>query len=443
MTQNKNNNKLLNLLVHMIKEHESIFDKETARHILNRIPIEDLLEPKKFNSLKNFSISSGIFGQILLKNVHNIDREDYSIINEWKEILTEKDPILIENPKIIFRPDKVSGFKLKDSIDIESNFLNYYAIYYFRKWIENPHKEILGYSSHDIDPVLLTLECLYEEQDSYYSAGLIKDGVSETTQQSTDFIQQIIKGKKEIISRNWYDDKTFTNKIFASKRMKTIMKDVDGEALSPLFSEESLGSILRHANSFPSIESNKDLFMNLSPLAKPEKWLDGFRKLSQKKHIDLIDLFNNKFNYGYGINLHLEYRSGLRKEDKPHSKIVPIFQEELAFFFPALSKMTLDKNQLCLLVNGILRTRDVELMSIFLDNFDIPKVSADESVESQKIYNKMMFNMDDKINLDYGNDDSKIKFDNWHQAIANIQAHKLEKELHVNNEQPIKRKLKL
>jgi hypothetical protein len=139
----------------------------------------------------------------------------------------------------------------------------------------------------------------------------------------------------------------------------------------------------------------------------------------------------------------LEYKSGLRKEGKGYSKVAEVLKDELKFFFPALSKAPLDKNQLSLLVNGILRTGDIELMSIFLDSFDIPKVNANESSESQKIYNKMILNMDNNIKLEYEDGEGKVKFDNWHQAIATIQAKKLEKELSVNETQPIKRKLKI
>lgn len=445
MSQKTTDEKLLNALIHMIQDHDRNFEKETAKYILKRLSTDFLLKPKRVHSIKNFFVSSGIFGHVLLKNIYNISKEDYIAIDEWKEILIEKDPILINSPEITFVPERTNEQtpKIKGYIEIKSNFMTYYAIKNFQEWIEQPNKKILGYANDDVDPTLLTLECLCEEQDSYYHAGHKVNGESTTIQQSEDIIKLLIKGKNEILKRKWHDDKSFTNKLFGSKRIKSIMKDVSAESLESLFSEESLGTIIRNANNYSTLSDSKELLSNLLALASAEKWLEGFRKITQKKHIDIIDLFNNKFNYGYGINLHLEYKSGLRKEGNDHPTVAALLKDELKFFFPALSKMELDKNQLCLLANGILRTRDVELMSIFLDSFDIPKVNADESAESHKIYNKMMFNMDDKTNLNYDDGVNKNKFDNWHQAIATIQAKKLEQELSVNEIQPMKRKLKI
>jgi hypothetical protein len=447
MTQKDTENKLLELLSYMIQDDARHFEKDTAKYIVSRLSTKSLMEPRRVHGIRNFYISSNIFGNVLLKNIFNINQNNYSVIEQWKEILAEKDPALIENPDILFSPDREHGIKFKNDTVIKSNFITYYAITNFKEWMANQNKEILGYSIQDIDTALITLESICEEQNSYFFIDNHSvDGVSKTAKQSEEFIKLIIKGKEEIIKNKWHDDKSFTNKLFNSKRMKSIMTDVDGEILSPLFSEESLGTIIRQANNFTTISENRHLFLNLSPLAPAEKWLEGFRKLTQKKYVDIVDLLNNKFNFAYGINLHLEYKSGLRKEGNSHPRYAKVFKEELQFLLPALSQMTLDKDQLCLLTNGIFRSSDVELMSIFLDSFDIPKLSANESEISQKIYNKMMFNMNDKIDLDldldYG-DDNNEKFENWHQAIANIQAKKLDKKLPVNSELAIKRKLKI
>lgn len=445
MNQRNIEDKLLDVLVHMIQDHDRHFEKETAQYILSRLSTDFLLKPRRIHGIKNFVVSSGIFGHVLLKNIYDISKKNYTAINEWKELLVEKDPVLINNPDIIFAPqrNKEQTPNIKGNVEITSNFITYYAIKNFQDWADKPNQEFFGYTNNDVDPILLTLECLCEEQDSYYHVGYKENGESKTTDKSENILEFLIKGKSEIIKRKWHDDKSFTNKVFASKRIKSIMKDVSAESLESLFSEESLGTIIRNANNYSTLADSKELLSNLLALAPAEKWLEGFRKVTQKKHIDIIELLNNKFNYGYGINLHLEYKSGLRKEGNDHPKVATLLKDELKFFFPALSKMEFDKNQLCLLVNGILRTRDVELMSIFLDSFDIPKVNADESAESHKIYNKMMFNMDDKINLDYVENGENIKIDNWHQAIATIQAKKLEKDLSINEEPVVKRKLKI
>lgn len=444
MSQRNTEEKLLDVLVHMIQDHDRHFEKETAQYILSRLSTDFLNNPKKVHGIKNFVVSSNIFGHVLLKNCSNISMDNHSVIDEWKEILQEKDQSLINNPDIIFSliNQKEQLPKIKEALEIKSNFITYYALKNFKEWFANPTKEIFGYKIQDINPALLTLDSLCEQNPSFLTGNKV-NGEFSTNKQSELYLKILIEGKKEIIKNKWHDDKSFTHKIFNSKRMLSVMRDVSGESLEPLFSEESLGAIIRHANSFNILADNRELLSNLLALAPADKWLEGWRKLTQKKYIDIVDLFNNKFNYGYGINLHLEYKSGLRKEGNGYDKVATLLKDELKFFFPALSKMELDKNQLCLLVNGIFRTKDVELMSIFLDSFDIPKVNADESTESHKIYNRMIFNMNDNTNLDYIDNGENIKIDNWHQAIATIQAKKLEKELSVNPEPVVIRKLKI
>jgi hypothetical protein len=333
MIQKDTENKLLELLSYMIQDHVRNFEKDTAKYIISRLSLKSLIEPKKIHGIRNFFISSNIFGHVLLKNTFNINKDDYSVIEQWKEILAEKDPILIQNPDILFSPGKEHGIKFKSDTVIKSNFITYYAITNFKEWMNNQDKEILGYSIKDIDSALLTLDSLCEEQNSYFFTGNVVDGVSSSSKKSEKFIKLVIKGKEEIIKNKWHDDKSFTNKLFSSKRMKSIMTDVDGEILSPLFSEESLGTIIRQANNFTTISENRHLFLNLSPLAPAEKWLEGFRKLTQKKYIDIVDLFNNKFNYAYGINLHLEYKPGLKKKAVNILNTLKFLKKNCSFYY--------------------------------------------------------------------------------------------------------------
>jgi hypothetical protein len=285
MTKKNTEEKLLDLLSFMIQDHERHFDKETAQYLLNRIPTKSLLMPRRVHGIKNFVDSSSIFGHVLLKNCYNIANDDYTIIDEWKEILKEKDPDLINNPDINFIPinSKEQTPKFKGELEIKSNFISYYAIKNFKEWFGNPTKEILGYTINDINPALLTLECLCDEQDSYFYPGNKIDGESPTTKQSEAYLKIIIKGKEEILKNKWHDEKSFTHKVFTSKRMKAVMKDVNGESLEPLFSEDSLGSIIRQANSFDNLSDNRELLSNLLALAPAEKWLEGWRKVTQKK----------------------------------------------------------------------------------------------------------------------------------------------------------------
>lgn len=437
------NNRLISLLNFMVENNA--FEREAAQYLLSRIPNQILLEPQSRINTKNFIVSANFFGNILIRNTYAISKNDYSVINEWRELLLEKDPKLVNNSDFVFtgRSKKEQAPKAKDNLEIKGSFMDLYAVRNFQEWIKNPEKEVAGYTLKDLNPTIITLECICEEQDSYYSTNQSNDPTRSTSQQSTYLINTILKGKNNIIKNKWHDEQTFTNKIFHSKRMKSVMRDVDSEVLESLFSQESLGTIIKNANTFDSIRDNRELFLNLSPLASPEKWLNGWRKTQQTKTINLVEFFNNKFNYAYGLNLHLEYRNGLRKEGKEHPGVAETFKEEFKFFLPALAKMELDKNHLCLLANGILRSHDIQLMSMFLDYFDLPKVNADESPESIKIYEKMMSTMNSITNLNYEDPKSGLKAHNWHEAVALIQAAKLSHELDRKDEPVIKRSLKI
>src|SRR5579875_572489 len=150
MTQKDTESKLLELLSYMIQDDARYFEKDTAKYIVSRLSTKSLMEIRRIHGIRNFYISSNIFGNVLLKNTFNINQNNYSVIEQWKEILAEKDPVLIQNPDILFSLDREHGIKFKNDTFIKSNFITYYAITNFKEWMANKNKEILGYSLQDV-----------------------------------------------------------------------------------------------------------------------------------------------------------------------------------------------------------------------------------------------------------------------------------------------------
>lgn len=393
---------------------------------------------------------SGFFGYVMAKNAHYIDNDDFSQINQWHELLMQKDQKLVEYPTIIFIPtnNKDQTPKFKEDIEIKSDFSTFYAIRHFHDWRKIIDKEVFGHKLSNVDPVIFTLESICDEQDWNYYPERDKKSINI----SNLILDYVVAAKEEIIKNKWHDDKSFTNKLFSSKRMQLVMKDVEPENLEKLFTIESLGTIIKKANSHENIKSNPALLGNLLALASAEKWMEGWTNLYKSKSVNLVDLFNNKFHASYGVNITDQQKPGLKKE-KPYisgsSQANAALKDEMTFFFPAIVKMEVDSAQLCQLFNGIMKSRDVELMSLYLDYFDIPHVSAKEDADTIKIHSKMMekLNKHDVINYGIKNNTTgeveRKQYQSWMEACAEIKATKLGNILAQKTDPPGKRTLKI
>jgi hypothetical protein len=450
MSERDTDNKLLDLLKHMTNDHDRYFDRETAQYLISRLSVESLLKPERVSNLKNFVVSSGFFGHILTKKSYYIDEEDYSSINEWRELLIQKDPKLGEYPEMIFIPagTRDQTPKYKDHVEIKGNFSDFYVIRHFDDWTKINHMEIYGHKLSDINPVIFTLESLCDEQDSNY----YPDRDKKTVHISNMIIDYIAQGKEEVIKNHWHDEKSFTNKLFSSKRLKSVMKDVEPETLEKLFTEESLGTIIRKVNYHDHIKSNPALLGNLLALAPAEKWMDGWRKLHKSKSINIVELFNNKFYAAYGINIYNNQKPGTKKDKTSIGGSMAAneaLMDEMEFFLPAISNMKVEKQQLCQFFYGLMRSKDAELMSLYLDYFDIPTVSATDTDELVKTHTKVMerFNKEDFISYNIKNNETgeveNKQANSWREVYADIKAHKLDSILERKEEVPIKRKLKI
>lgn len=448
MSEKDTQEKLLGLLKYMVQDHNRYFDKSTAEYLLNRISVETLLESERVVSLKNFVVKSNFFGHVLIKNSYNIGDNDQVPINEWRELLSQKNTKIAEYPEVSFVPINSKGQtpKHKDHLEINSNFSTYYAVRHFNDWNKKKNHEFLGHNLGKINSTIFTLESLCEEQDSQYYPGQKKS----TIDTSNEIIEHILKGKDEILKSNWHDEKSFTNRLFLSKRMQLVMKDIEPETLEKLFTTESLGTIIKQSNSHENIRSNPALLGNLLALAPAESWMDGWKKVLKSKHINLVDLFNNKFHGAYGVNIATAQKPGTKKEKTYGSTNVSLaLNDEMEFFLPAIAKMSPEKEQLCYLFNGIMKSGDVKLMSLYLDYFDIPHMIEQENPERYKTYERMMnkFNKEDNIFYELKNSSTgeleKKSANSWKEVYSEIKADKLDNSLSKKENIPTKRTLKI
>lgn len=457
MSEITTESKLFNLLRHMIQDHDRYFEKETAQYIIDRLPFEELMQPKYATSITNFSIQSNFFGMVLMKNSYYInDADEKQSIQEWKEILEKKDPRLVEYPEIVFIPTNTKDQtpKFKEHLEIKADFSTYYALHHMSDWLKALDSELFGHKLRNINKAVFTIDSICEDQYSTYYP-FSKNKVASSENIDEFLINIIIDGKEEVIKNKWHDDKSFTNKVFHSKRMKLLMKYVEPESIEKLFTTDSLSTIIKQANSHESIKNSPKLLGNLLALAPAEKWMDGWAKQYKAKSqtINIVDLFNNKFHGAYGINITNVQKAGTKKEQTfGKSEVQDALRDEMEFFLPAISKLNPDKEQICHMFIGLMKSRDVDLLKSFMEYFEIPNISPAESeknAELAKAYNKMMAKLEERreiyyeIKDDKGEVTDKVRVHSWKEVCADLRARKLDAALNKKEQVPVKRTLKI
>jgi hypothetical protein len=441
MNPKKEPQKLLSILESMVQNHEQMFDEETARYIINRIPKSYFIEPFINNyNIKNFQIKMNFLSYVETKNSYLIEKNENEIIKVWKNLLREKDIDLENNSHIIFLPSSHSEHypkqNTKDNISIIGNFATYYAIRHLDKWLLRQEDYFYGQKFCDVNKEVLTLELISSEQNDsfYFHDETIRKNAAKL------LVTIVCEGKTKIIANKWHDDSSFTSKMMESPNMKKIMTSIEGNDIESLFSLDSLSVILKKANTFESSKKNPKLLGNLLALAPAEKWMQSWKTAFKKNNgLNLIELFQNKFFSGYGINIieTEKTKPGQRKETNSSSlKVKECLMDELDFFLPAIKEMKISKDHQLHLFNAIMRTNDPALMDIYIKHMELP--SFEENKESI-LYNKIM----DRFNKPNSIIQSQEHFSTWKEWYNWKLAHKLNISLFINEPAPIKRTLKI
>jgi hypothetical protein len=425
----KTEQKLIQLLKEIVSNQDYLFDEGTIEYLLGRLPEDQLMQNNfEFVGLKNFRVQTNLMGFILAKNSYKIQNKDFDSINQWLNLLSKKTPTLIDSPQFTFianGTNKPNFFpKLaKDKLpSLKGNFSTFYSLMHFENWITNQNEVLFGDPLNKINGLVFTLDALANEQRGNF---FFKD--ENKTAYAQIVINHVIQNKSKIIENNWHDDSTFTSKVMTSNLLKRAMVCLDSEQLEPLFSPDSLGIIIRQANDFNNLKLNHQLLNNLLALAPADKWLQGWKNSFKvkTKELNIIELFNNKFFKAYGLNIieNKEIKPGVRKETFSNNKnCIASFKDEFSFFLPEIKNMTVSNEQHIHLFNAIMRTNDVDLMSLYRNEMEIPPLIDNKN---EKIYNIMMNRLQDKNKLSL----NEQKWSSWMEYNTYFDANKLNYEL--------------
>ena len=434
--------KLIQLLKEIVSNQDYLFDEGTTEYILGRLPESQLMQNSfEFLGLRNFKVHTNLMGFVLLRNSYKIQNGDFDNINQWMNLLNKKNPKLTQSLDFSFIPNSTNKANFfpklnKDKLPtLKGNFSTFYSLMHFEHWIANQDKLVFGEPLNKINGLVFTLDSLSNEQKGNF---FFKE--ENKTEYAKIVIDHISQNKPTIINNKWHDDASFTTKVMSSNLLKRAMVCLNSEDLEPIFSPDSLGIIIRQANDFNNLKLNHQLLNNLLALAPAEKWLQGWKNSFKvkTKELNIIELFNNKFFKGYGLNIveNKEIKPGVRKETFSANKnCIASFKDEFSFFLPAIKDMVVSNEQSIHMFNAIMRTNDIDLMNTYRQYFDIPSL---EDNKNEKIYDIMMNRLQEKNKLSM----NEKNWSSWIDYNSYFDANKLHQEL-SNSTITTKRVLKI
>lgn len=290
------NDPKFNILEKMIYNQNDYFDKDVFLFLLQSIKAPHIKEKEiQDKSIKNFNFSSNLWGQIIYenKNLYRMETSanDYAQLCQtnktvWENILNSIDSDITQEPfYTLTKKDGIQKGK-KHEVSINGMLALTEPDLWFTLYTKDPDK----YQLTKKEKYLLA-EDLMENEQHYHM-------FSNNAEFKSYLLANLVNHLPDI-KKHFKNEEAFTNKLLSCDNLKTILRTSQTEEISPLFSLESLGAIIKKSNIAENLAKNPNMLSNFMPIASPQEWMNAY---ARDNEFSLTSFMNTVMNRASGIS---------------------------------------------------------------------------------------------------------------------------------------------
>jgi hypothetical protein len=290
------NDPKFNILEKMVYNQTEYFDKDVCVFLLKSIKAPAIKQKEIQNkSIKNFNISTTLWGQIVYENKNSYRME--TVANEyaqfcqdnktvWENILNSISTDITQPPFYILT--KIDGIQKGKKYEVTINGL--LALTEPDFWLTLYKKEPEKYALNKTEKYVLA-EDLMETNQQYHI-------YSNNTEFKSYLLSNLVENLPQI-KKAFKDDEAFTNKLLTSENLKNILRSSETHEISPLFSLESLGAIIKKANIAENLAKHSTMLSDFMPIAPAQDWINAH---ANKKEFSLTAFMSTVLNRACGVS---------------------------------------------------------------------------------------------------------------------------------------------
>lgn len=290
------NHPKFSILEKMVYNHREYFDKDVCLFLLKSIKTPAIKEKEiDEKNIKNFNISSNLWGQVLYENKNFYRMEtggnDYAKSCQdsktaWENILNSIDADITQPP--FYKLTKTYGVQKGNKYEVSINGL--LALTEPEFWFTLYKKDPEKYALNKIEKYVLAEDLMETEQ--HYK--IYSDNPDFKSYLLANVVENLAKLKKM-----FKNDEAFTNKMLSSENFKSILRASETQEIAPLFSLESLGAIIKKANLAENLAKHSTMLSDFMPIAPAQEWMNAH---ANKKKFCLSAFMSLVLNKTCGIN---------------------------------------------------------------------------------------------------------------------------------------------
>lgn len=425
------NNKL-KILEDILYSHETRFDEDVIKYLLDIIPNEELLAThqveRKLGTTHNFEYETNFFGKALLFHTRIGGTND--IATKWQKIFNTVNPKYSETK---FKVKCIGLPKNKNSETI-CNLDTVSALCRLSDYFENPTKY------KNANRTILMQELLCDKTESFFT-------IHEPSEnQKENIINLINEQREEVTELSLTKSSNFVARTIESDALRKTIYTHSSNIFTRVIKENDLGLVLDFCM---NDKAENSIYVLSSVIDKypAKEWMDSYCE-DKSNNLTLLKLLKKQFFKTYGRNITEDFNTEIGKRSPEGGHVFSEgrwfkFKKVFESIISGIDKENTTNYEIAELYNSLMRTNDFETVDILNRCFPFDDVYSNIDSESKlktQINNKLEQDQLLKV-IKYRSD--KVVPKNWGEWLLGKRKEKLESELSTNSNNNSSKKFKV